>query len=246
MTDRCTNSPVARGTSALATALGAAFDEFIVRTLDAKLSVADELPYRSTKQELAATGLRVWRPNHGCCFAQFRSMLRVWLHRFAFLLEAIDLSPNARHIASVPHCRPQETLSIRTGRASPECTLSQLRIKRIDTETVTSAQFDPGRGHDLHQPERSSRRYGMRITATFDLHHGIDPTLRDPELVGGFGQTGRMKRYEAGLWSAQLVPAMRPPLWLSRAVLTSAESPKWPHIAFGGQPPSINVSPSPP
>src|SRR5206468_9274872 len=49
LTDRCTNSPVARGTSALATALGAAFDEFIVRTLDAKLSVADELPYRSPR-----------------------------------------------------------------------------------------------------------------------------------------------------------------------------------------------------
>ncbi|MET4019710.1 hypothetical protein ABIB73_007544 [Bradyrhizobium sp. F1.4.3] len=60
-------------------------------------------------------------------------------------------------------------------------------LKRIDTEIVTNAQLDPGRGHDLHEPDRSPRRYGLRIPAAFGLHDGTNPTLRHREPMRGFG-----------------------------------------------------------
>jgi len=54
-----------------------------------------------------------------------------------------------------------------------------VRVKGIDAKSIMNAQLDPALGHDLHQPERSAGRYGLRVAGALDQNDGTDPLLRD-------------------------------------------------------------------
>jgi hypothetical protein len=65
-------------------------------------------------------------------------------------------------------------------------------VKRVETETIANAKFDPGAGHELHQPHGTARRVSMLVPSTLNLHHSTDPARRDGEapgsLVDDFGE----------------------------------------------------------
>ncbi len=42
-------------------------------------------------------------------------------------------------------------------------------VKRIETETIASAELQPSAGHELHQAHRASRRDRVRLACAFDL-----------------------------------------------------------------------------
>jgi hypothetical protein len=50
-------------------------------------------------------------------------------------------------------------------------------IKGIDSEVVSRAKFDPGSGHDLHEPKGTARRYCAGVAVAFDSHHSANPML---------------------------------------------------------------------
>ena len=57
-------------------------------------------------------------------------------------------------------------------------------VKRVETETIANAKFDPGAGHELHQPHSTARRVSMLVPSTLNLHHSTDPARRDREAPG--------------------------------------------------------------
>src|SRR6516162_8946707 len=57
-------------------------------------------------------------------------------------------------------------------------------VKRIETETIASAELHPSAGHELHQAHRTSRRDRVLVTTAFDLNDGADPARRYRKTSG--------------------------------------------------------------
>src|SRR6185437_13582317 len=71
-----------------------------------------------------------------------------------------------------------------------------VRIKWIDAQSVSDAQFNPGAWHDLHQPESALRRDGSPVSCALKLHDSANPLRGNRKSAGCLGDKGR-KRFNA-------------------------------------------------
>ena len=58
------------------------------------------------------------------------------------------------------------------------------RIKRVETETIANAEFNPGARHELHQAHRTTRRDRMLVASAFNLDDGANPARRHGKASG--------------------------------------------------------------
>src|SRR6185437_6809274 len=57
-------------------------------------------------------------------------------------------------------------------------------VKRIETETIASAELHPSAGHELQQAHGAARRDRMLVPSTLNLHRSADPARRKGEANG--------------------------------------------------------------
>src|SRR6516164_9493726 len=59
-----------------------------------------------------------------------------------------------------------------------------MRIKRIETELIASAELNPSARHEMHQAECAAGRRCTLVASALDLQHGMDQGCRDGEASG--------------------------------------------------------------